>query len=46
MDNVKLFGKNKKEIESLMNTVRILSENICMKFGIDKCATVVPKEES
>ena len=24
-----------------MNTVRIFSEDICMKFGIDKCATVV-----
>ena len=35
MDDVKLFGKNKKEIESLMNTVRIFSEDKCMEFGID-----------
>ena len=41
LNDVKLFGKNKKEIECLRNTVRIFSEDICMEFGIDKCATVV-----
>ena len=41
MDDVKLSGKNKKEIDSLMNTVRIFSKDICMEFGIDKCSTVV-----
>ena len=43
MEDVKLFGKNKREIDSLMNTVRIFSGDICMEFGIDKCATVVLK---
>ena len=43
MDDVKLFGENKKEIEFLMNTVRIFSEDICMEIGIDECATVVLK---
>ena len=41
MDDLELFGKNKKKIVSSMNTVRIFSEDICMDFGIDKCATVV-----
>ena len=28
-----------------MNTVRIFSDDICMEFGIDKCATVVLRRE-
>ena len=43
MDDVKLFEKNKRVINSLMNTVKIFSGDICMEFGIDKCATVVLK---
>ena len=41
MDDVNLFGKNKIKVKDLMNTVRVFSEDICMEFGIDKCATVV-----
>lgn len=40
MDDLKLYGKNEKEINSLIQTVRIFSEDIKMEFGIDKCATV------
>ena len=36
-DDLKLYGKNEKEIESLLHTVRIFSTDIGMTFGIDKC---------
>ena len=40
MDDLKLYGKNDKEINALVNTVRIFSEDINMEFGFDKCAKV------
>lgn len=43
MDDVKMFGKTKQEMESLMNTVRVFSDGIGMQFGIDKCAITVLK---
>ena len=35
MDDIKLFPKNEKELETLIHTVRIYSQNIGMKFGIE-----------
>lgn len=43
MDDLKLFGKSKKDLESLMNTVRIYSNDMRMEFGIEKCAVVMLK---
>ena len=43
MDDLKLFGKNEKEIETLMNTVRIFSNDIRMEFGISKCGVLMIK---
>ena len=40
MDDLKLYGKNEKEIDALTNTVRIFSDDINMSFGLDKCAKV------
>ena len=40
MDDLKLYGKNDKEIESLLHTVRVFSKDIKMEFGIEKCARV------
>ena len=40
MDDLKVYGKSKKEIESIIHTVRIFSEDIGMEFGLDKCATI------
>ena len=34
MDDLKLFGKRKKQIDSLVQTVHIFSEDIGMQFGI------------
>ena len=43
MDDIKLFVKNEKELESLIHTVRIYSHDIGMEFGIEKCAMLVMK---
>ena len=43
MDDIKLFAKNEKELETLIHTVRIYSQDIGIEFGIEKCATLVMK---
>ena len=40
---IKLFVKNKKELETLIQTVRIYSHDIGMEFDIEKCAMLVMK---
>ena len=40
MDNLKLYGKNISQVDSLLQTVWSYSEDIGMKFGIDKCAVI------
>ena len=35
MDDIKLFAKNKREIETLIQTVRIYNQDIGMEFGIE-----------
>ena len=43
MDNLKSYAKNEKGLDSLGQLVRIFSNDIDMKFRIDKCATLVLK---
>uniref|UniRef100_H3AYE9 Reverse transcriptase domain-containing protein n=1 Tax=Latimeria chalumnae TaxID=7897 RepID=H3AYE9_LATCH len=43
MDDLKLYGKLEKELDCLLHTTRIFSEDIKMEFGMEKCATVVMK---
>ena len=43
MDDIKLFTKNEKELETQMHTVRTYSQDIGMKFGKEKCAMLVMK---
>ena len=38
--DLKLYGKNSSQIDSLVQTVWSCSEDIGMKFGIDKCAVL------
>ena len=38
-----LFAKNEKELETLIQSVRIYSQDIRMEFGIVKCAMLVMK---
>ena len=37
MDDLKFFVKNEKEIDSLVQTVRIFSDDISMKVGEEMC---------
>ena len=43
MDDIKLFAKNEKELETLIHAVRIYSRDIGMEFGIEKYAMLVMK---
>ena len=43
MDNIKLFARNVDQIDSLVNTVRIFSEDIKMEFGLSKCGVLIIK---
>ena len=38
---MKLFGKSKGQIDSLVQTVHIFSEDINMKFGIRSCGVEI-----
>ena len=43
-DGIKVFAKKKKkELETLIHTLRIYSQDIGMGFGIEKCAKLVMK---
>ena len=44
MDDIKLYSKSQKALDSLIQTVRIFSDNIGMQFGFDKCAVLVMKK--
>ena len=41
MDDLKLYFKSEKALDSLIQTVKIFSEYIWMQFGVDKCAMLV-----
>ena len=43
MADLKLYGKNKKQVDALINTVRVFSSDIAMEFGIIKYAVLVMK---
>ena len=43
MDDIKLYGKSEREIDSLINLTRIFSDDIGMSFGLDKCGRLVTK---
>ena len=43
MDDMTLFSKIEKELETLMQSVSIYSEDIGMEFGIEKWAMFLMK---
>ena len=43
MDDLKLYGKNENQIDTLVNTVRVFSDDIRMEFGISKFAILIVK---
>ena len=45
MDDIKLFAKNEKELETLIHAVRIYSQDVGMEFSIEKYAILVMKSK-
>ena len=43
MDDLKLFAKNEKQMDSLLNSVRIFSDGIKVEFGFSKRAILIMK---
>ena len=43
MDDIKLFAKNEKELETLKHAVRIYNQDVGIEFGIEKRAMLVMK---
>ena len=42
-DDIKLFAKNEKELETLIHAIRICSQDIGMEFSLEKCSMLVMK---
>ena len=43
MDDIKPFAKNEKELEIIIQTVRIYSQDLGKEFGIEKCVMLIMK---
>ena len=43
MDHLKLFAKNENQIDSLVNKVRLFSNDIKIEFGMSKCGVLTVK---
>ena len=41
MDDLKLYNRSEKGLDSLVQTVHVFNEDIGMEFGIEKCAVLV-----
>jgi hypothetical protein len=44
MDDLKLLHKSEEELQKQIQTVTTFSDDICMEFGLDKCAKIVFKK--
>ena len=44
MDNLKLYTSNEKSLEVLTQTMRVFSNDIGMKFGVEKSAVLTMKK--
>ena len=43
MDDLKLYGIREDHKYNLVQSVRVISTDICIEFGINKCATLIMK---
>eukprot|EP00112_Aurelia_sp_Birch-Aquarium-sp1_P025823 Seg881.1 transcript_id=Seg881.1/GoldUCD/mRNA.D3Y31 product="hypothetical protein" protein_id=Seg881.1/GoldUCD/D3Y31 len=43
MNDLKMFAKNKNEIDSLVWTIQVISQDIGIQFGIKKCGATIIK---
>ena len=46
MDHLKLYSRSEKGLVSLVQAIRVFSEDIGMKFGIEKCAMLAMEKVS
>ena len=44
MDDLKLYGTNDNQLNGLISTVKKVSDNIQMEFGLEKCAKATFKK--
>ena len=44
MDDLILYSKNERQVDTLVHTLRVFSEDIGMQFGINNCAVLVMKK--
>ena len=44
IDSLKLYASNEKPLESLIQTVRVFSNDRGMEFGVEKCAVLTMKK--
>ena len=44
MDDLKMYAKCERELDLLIQTVRIFSDDVGMVFNLDKCAMLVMKK--
>ena len=44
MDELKLYASNEKSLESLIQTIRVLNNEIEMEIGVEKCAVLTMKK--
>jgi hypothetical protein len=44
MDDLKLLGRNKNDLENEIKIVHTISKDINMNFGLEKCARICLKE--
>ena len=45
MDDLKIFAKNRTEIDSLVSTVKVISHDTGMEFGVKKCGVAIMKRK-
>ena len=43
MDNSKLFTEKEKELDALIQIIRIYSQDMRMEFGLEKCSMLIMK---
>jgi len=43
MDDLKLIGKTKEELQKQVQVIRTFSDDICMEYGLNMCAKIVLK---
>lgn len=40
MDDIKVYAKNEKALDQLLKKIEVITNDIGMKFGLDKCKTI------